>query len=82
MIENIPTDRLLHELQKRGFNTELLFGIPDLEMNLKTINESVNKKINLSKNQMNHIIELIDTEHYMAQINEDIQHFILNYNEY
>ncbi len=82
MIEKIPTDRLLHELQKRGFNTELLFGISDLKMNLETINESVDKKINLSEKEMNHIIELIDTEHYMALINEDIQHFIINYNEY
>ena len=38
-LSNIETNDLMDELNRRGWKTELLFGLSDVDMQLESINE-------------------------------------------
>jgi hypothetical protein len=82
-LSNIETNDLMDELNRRGWKTELLFGLSDIDMRLESINEDrdEDKQITLSDDNKGEILdEIFDrVGYYIEQINNDIEDKILNY---
>ena len=81
-LSNIETKDLIHELQERGYYTDLLYCLEDVDMQLENINEDRDEEsqIVLSKEQK---LEILDTsfnlDWYCEHMNEDLENQILNY---
>jgi hypothetical protein len=75
-LKNIETSDLLKELEKRGFNTNLVFGRSDVELILSTINEERkregDKPFVLSNEDKDSIIESLGYEWHTENLNEEI----------
>jgi hypothetical protein len=73
----------MDELNRRGWKTELLFGLSDVDMQLESINEGRDEdsQITLSDDNKGEILdEIFDrVGYYIEQINNDIEDKILNY---
>jgi hypothetical protein len=82
-LSNIETNDLMDELNRRGWKTELLFGLSDVDMQLESINEGRDEdsQITLSDDNKGEILdEIFDrVGYYIEQINNDIEDKILNY---
>jgi hypothetical protein len=82
-LSNIETNDLMDELNRRGWKTELLFGLSDVDMQLESINESRDEEsqITLSDDNKGEILDQIfdSVGYYIEQINNDIEDKILNY---
>ncbi len=82
-LSNIETNDLMDELNRRGWKTELLFGLSDVDMQLESINESRDEdsQITLSDDNKGEILDQIfdSVGYYIEQINNDIEDKILNY---
>ena len=82
-LSNIETNDLLDELNRRGWKTELLFGLSDIDMQLESINEGRDEEsqITLSDDNKGEILdEVFDSVgYYIEQINNNIEDKILNY---
>ena len=81
-LSNIESKDLIHELYERGYYTDLLFCVQDVEMQLENINEDrdEDKQIVLSDEQKKEVLdESFDTSWYNELINEDIIITILKY---
>lgn len=82
-LSNIETNDLMDELNRRGWKTELLFGLSDVDMQLESINEGRDEEsqITLSDDNKGEILdEIFDrVGYYIEQINNDIEDKILNY---
>jgi len=80
---NIETNDLMDELNRRGWKTELLFGLSDVDMQLESINEGRDEdsQITLSDDNKGEILDQIfdSVGYYIEQINNDIEDKILNY---
>jgi hypothetical protein len=82
-LSNIGTNDLMDELNRRGWKTELLFGLSDVDMQLESINEGRDEdsQITLSDDNKGEILDQIfdSVGYYIEQINNDIEDKILNY---
>ena len=82
-LSNIETNDLMDELNRRGWKTELLFGLSDVDMQLESINEGRDEdsQITLSDDNKGEILDQIfdSVGYYIEQINNDIEGKILNY---
>jgi hypothetical protein len=81
-LSNIETNDLIHELYERGYYTDLLYSVSDVDMQLDDINEDrdEDKKIVLSEEQKKEILdESFSLDWYCEQMNNDLQNKILNY---
>ena len=82
-LSNIETNDLMDELNRRGWKTELLFGLSDIDMRLESINEDrdEDKQITLSDDNKGEILDQVfdNVGYYIEQINNDIEDKILNY---
>jgi hypothetical protein len=82
-LSNIETNDLMDELNRRGWKTELLFGLSDVDMQLESINEGRDEdsQITLSDDNKGEILDQIfdSVGYYIEQINNDIEDKILNY---
>jgi hypothetical protein len=82
-LSNIETNDLMDELNRRGWKTELLFGLSDVDMQLESINEGRDEEsqITLTDDNKGEILdEVFDSVgYYIEQINNDIENKILNY---
>lgn len=79
---NIETIDLIDELKSRGYHTDLLFCVEDVEMQLDDINEDRDddNKIVLSEEQKKEVLdESFNAGWYNEQMNNDIINKILNY---
>ena len=81
-LSNIETKDLIHELYERGYYTELLFCVEDVELQLEDINQDRDEdnKIVLSEEQKKEVLdESFNAGWYNEQMNNDIINKILNY---
>jgi hypothetical protein len=82
-LSNVETNDLMDELNRRGWKTELLFGLSDIDMRLESINEDrdEDKQITLSDDNKGEILDQVfdNVGYYIEQINNDIEDKILNY---
>lgn len=82
-LSNIETHDLMDELNRRGWKTELLFGLSDIDMRLESINEDrdEDKQITLSDDDKGNILDEVfdNVGYYIEQVNNDIEDKILNY---
>ena len=81
-LTNIETKDLIKELESRGYYTDLLYSIYDVDMQLENINEDRDEsdKIVLSEEQKIEVLnESFSIDYYSEQMNDDIEQTILNY---
>ena len=82
-LSNIETNDLMDELNRRGWKTELLFGLSDIDMRLESINEDrdEDKQITLSDDDKGNILDQVfdNVGYYIEQVNNNIEDKILNY---
>jgi hypothetical protein len=82
-LSNIETHDLMDELNRRGWKTELLFGLSDIDMRLESINEDrdEDKQITLTNDDKGNILDEVfdNVGYYIEQVNNDIEDKILNY---
>jgi hypothetical protein len=82
-LSNIETNDLMDELNRRGWKTELLFGLSDVDLQLESINEGRDEEsqITLSDDNKGEILDQIfdSVGYYIEQINNEIEDKILNY---
>ena len=82
-LSNIGTHDLVDELNRRGWKTELLFGLSDIDLQLESINEDRDKEsqIKLTDENKGEILDEVfaNMDYFIEQINNDIEDRILNY---
>jgi hypothetical protein len=82
-LSNIETNDLMDELNRRGWKTELLFGLSDVDLQLESINEGRDEdsQITLSDDNKGEILDEVfdNVGYYIEQININIEDKILNY---
>ncbi len=82
-LSNIETNDLMDELNRRGWKTELLFGLSDIDMQLESINEDRDEdnQITLSNEDKEEILDQVfdNVGYYIEQVNINIEDKILNY---
>jgi hypothetical protein len=82
-LSNIETNDLMDELNRRGWKTELLFGLSDIDLQLDGINEDRDEdnQIKLTDDNKGEILDEVfaNMDYFIEQINNDIEDRILNY---
>jgi hypothetical protein len=79
-LSNIESKDLINELNTRGYFTDLLYSVFDVDLQLDTINEDREEKIILSQEQKIEVLkESFSLDYYTEQMNNDIEERILNY---
>jgi len=82
-LSNIETNDLMDELNRRGWKTELLFGLSDIDLRLESINEdrAEDNQITLTADNKGEILDEVfgNMDYFIEQINNDIEDRILNY---
>ncbi len=83
-LSNIDSRDLMLELKSRGYYTDLIFGIGDVDFQLDSINsdreDEEGKQIVLSKDEKMTILEnCFNTDWYCEQMNSDIYDDIINH---
>lgn len=82
-LSNIEAIDLIKELKKRGYYTDLLMGIGDIDFQLDSINsdrEDIEAdKINITKEEKIEILEnCFNTDYYSERLCEDLMEYILD----
>ena len=82
-LSNIETNDLMDELNKRGWKTELLFGLSDIDLQLESINDDRDEdnQIKLTDDNKGEILDEVfgNMDYFIEQINNDIEDRILGY---
>jgi hypothetical protein len=82
-LSNIETNDLMDELNRRGWKTELLFGLSDIDLQLDGINEDRDEdnQITLSNEDKEEILDSVfsNVDYHIEQINTEIEDKILSY---
>jgi hypothetical protein len=82
-LSNIETNDLMNELNRRGWKTELLFGLSDIDLQLDGINEDRDEdnQITLSNEDKEEILDSVfsNVDYHIEQINTEIEDKILSY---
>ena len=80
-LSNIESKDLIHELYERGYYTDLLYSIQDVDMQLENINEDRDEdnQIVLSEEQKKEVLdESFNLDWYCEHMNNDLEELILN----
>lgn len=80
-LSNIESRDLMLELKSRGYYTDLIFGIGDVDWNLKSINDDrdENDQIKLDDSEKIDILDnCFNTDWYCERMNDNILDEILN----
>lgn len=81
-LSNIDSRDLMLELKSRGYYTDLIFGISDVDMQLESINDSRDESdiIVLTDDDKRDILDMcFNTDWYCERMNDDISDEILKY---
>ena len=82
-LSNIDSWDLMKELKSRGYYTDLIFGIADVDFNLEHMINSdreEDEKIVLSQDEKLEILEnCFDGDWYSERMNDDVYNEILKY---
>jgi hypothetical protein len=81
-LSKVESSDLIHELYERGYFTDLLFCVEDVNIQLDDINEGRDEdnKIVLSEEQKKEVLdESFNVGWYNERMNDDIINTILNY---
>jgi hypothetical protein len=82
-LSNIETRDLIDELKSRGWKTELIFGLSDVDMQLESINgdRDEDNQITLSNDDKGEILDQVfdNVDYHVERINSDIEDKILSY---
>ena len=80
---NIPTQTLFNELRNRGYKTDLVFGLNDVDYQLEQINADREEEdhIKLDEFEKSNVLDDVfnNTDYYCERINSDIEDKILEY---
>lgn len=80
-IKELSSDELMTELKSRGYFTDLIFGLSDVDMQLESINDDRDEddQIKLSEDEKMDILDLcFDVDWYCERMNDDISDHIVN----
>ena len=84
-LSNIGTHDLMDELNRRGWKTELLFGLSDIDLQLESINDDRDEdnQIKLTDDNKGEILEQVfdRVDYFIEQINNEIENKILDYED-
>jgi hypothetical protein len=81
-LSNIESYDLMKELKSRGYYTDLIFGIGDVDMQLESINDGRDESdiIVLTDDDKRDILDMcFNTDWYCERMNDDISDEILKY---
>jgi hypothetical protein len=81
-LSNIESYDLMKELKSRGYHTDLIFGIGDVDMQLESINDGRDESdiIVLTDDDKRDILDMcFNTDWYCERMNDDISDEILKY---
>lgn len=74
-LKDIDSWDLVRELRSRGFTTDLLFCLEDVDAQIKDVNEGLDEgeeKLELDEYEKQNILDDINFEYYIQRINEEI----------
>ena len=84
-LSNIGTHDLMDELNRRGWKTELLFGLSDIDLQLESINDDRDEdnQIKLTDDNKGEILDQVfdRVDYFIEQINNEIENKILDYED-
>jgi len=69
----VDSEQLIWELQNRGYNTDLIFGRPDVELILEQMDES------METHTIDNIVRGVNTEYFGEQLNEELSYIVKEY---
>ncbi len=82
-LSNIESRDLMLELRRRGWKTELMFGLDDVDLQLESINDERDEedKIVLEDIDKQNILDEVfdNVDYYIERVNTDIEDEILKY---
>lgn len=81
-LSNIESFDLMQELKRRGYYTDLIFSISDVDMQLENINDNRDESdiIVLTDEEKADILDMcFNTDWYCERMNDDISDEILKY---
>ena len=80
-IKELSDDNLINELKSRGYKTELLFNLEDINLQLSIINDYGDSPIVLDEFEKEQILDEVfdNVDYYIERINSDIQDKIDEY---
>jgi hypothetical protein len=82
-LSNIESRDLMLELRRRGWKTELMFGLDDVDLQLESINDERDEedKIVLEDIDKQNILDDVfdNVDYYIERVNTDIEDKILDY---
>jgi hypothetical protein len=84
-IKDLKSHELINELQSRGYHTELLFNLWDVEERLDRVNDEREEdyKINLTEEEKSNVLhQSINSSYYIQRINESISEHIEDYSSF
>jgi hypothetical protein len=73
-LKEITTSELILELKSRGFTTDLLFCLEDVDTQINNINFDVDddKKVELDDLEKLDILDTLSFDYFISRINEEI----------
>ena len=77
----IETKDLVNELKSRGYKTELIFGLSDVERIIGELNNHRSEEIVLDDSEKKHILDDVfsSIQYYVEEINGDITGKVIDY---
>jgi len=73
-LKEITTSELILELKSRGFTTDLLFCLEDVDRQIKNVNDDVDddEKLELDDLEKLDILDTLSFDYFISRINEEI----------
>lgn len=81
-LSEVDSHDLMQELKSRGYYTDLIFGISDVDMQLESLNDNRDEadQIVLEESEKMDILDsCFNTDWYCERMNDDISDEILNH---
>ena len=72
-LNEVTTRELILELKSRGYTTELLFCLEDVDTQIKNVNEDEDDgKVELNEFEKMDILDTLSFDYHISRINEEI----------
>ena len=81
-LSNVDSWDLMRELKSRGYYTELIFGVSDVDLQLESINDGrddENQIVLTQEDKMDIIENCFNSDWYCERMNDDISYEIINH---
>lgn len=81
-LSNVDSWDLMRELKSRGYYTELIFGVSDVDLQLESINDGrddENQIVLTQEDKMDIIENCFNSDWYCERMNDDISDEIINH---